>query len=53
MSKSVKRNNKYISDEVESRPMHEEHRARLQQKKLVSALRSKNTAALLQIEEEY
>jgi hypothetical protein len=53
MSKSVKRNNKYISDEVESRPMYEEQRTRLQQKKLVSALRSKNATALLQLEEEY
>lgn len=53
MSKSVKRNNKYISDEVESRPIYEEHRARLQQKKLAAALRSKNAMALLELEEEY
>jgi len=54
MSKSTKRNNKYISDEVESRPMYEEHRTRLRQKKLISALRSKNAEALLQLtEEEY
>jgi hypothetical protein len=53
MSKSVKRNNKYISDEVESRPVYQERHARLQQKKIVSALRSKNAMALLQLEEEY
>lgn len=54
MSKSVKRNNKYVSDDFEFRPIYEEHRARLQKKKLVSALRSKNATALLQLtEEEY
>ncbi len=54
MSKSTKRNNKYISDEIETQPMYKEHRVHLQQKKLISALRSKNTEALLQLtEEEY
>lgn len=54
MSKSIKRNNKYVSDEAEFRPVYEEHRKRLQRKKLVSALRSNNAIALLQLtEEEY
>jgi hypothetical protein len=43
MSKSVKRNNKYYADDMyEILDNHEEHREHLKEKRLRSALRSKN-----------
>lgn len=53
MSNSVKRNNKYYSEEYESHDV-QEHRERLKEKRLRAALTSKNWNILQRItEEEY
>ena len=54
MSKSIKRNNKYFSEEYESYPIVEEHRTHLKEKRLRAAMTSKNWNILQRItEEEY
>ena len=53
MSKSIKRNNKYFAEEYEQ-CIHDDPHARLKEKKLRTALRSKNWNILQRItEEEY
>ena len=54
MSKSVKRNNKYFSDDYDMHENYEEHRAHLRDKRIRAALKSKNINALYELtEEEY
>lgn len=48
MSKSIKRNNKYFAEEHEAYD-YEDHRQRLKEKRLKSALKSKNINALYDI----
>lgn len=51
MSKSIKRNNKYFSEETEAYD-YEDHRERLKEKRLRSALKSKNVKALYDLMED-
>jgi len=51
MSKSIKRNNKYYAEENEAYE-YEDHRDRLKEKRLRSALKSKNVNALYALMEE-
>ena len=54
MSKSVKRNNKYLAEDYASFDDHQEHREHLKEKRLRAALTSKNWNILQRItEEEY
>ena len=54
MSKSIKRNNKYFSEDYEFHDDYEEHREHLREKRLRAALKSKNIHALYELtEEEY
>lgn len=53
MSKSIKRNNKYFGEEYESMNDHyEEHRQHLREKRIRSALKSKNINALYHLDED-
>lgn len=51
MSKSIKRNNKYFAEEYEAHD-YEDHRERLKEKRLRSALKSRNVNALYDLMEE-
>ena len=51
MSKSIKRNNKYFAEEHEQYD-YEDHRERLKEKRLRSALKSRNVNALFDLLEE-
>jgi hypothetical protein len=54
MSKSVKRNNKYLAEDYASFDDHQEHSNHLKEKKLRAALKSKNWTILQKLtEEEY
>lgn len=52
MSKSIKRNNKYFGEEFDSHDNYEEHRQHLREKRLKSAIKSKNIRALYELNEE-
>lgn len=53
MSKSVKRNNKYYGyDEVDQQNHYESHDIKLKEKRIRSALRSRNKRAILDLYEE-
>lgn len=55
MSKSIKRNNKYYGyDEYDYGEVHEDHTQKLREKRIRSALRSRNKNAIFDlIEEDY
>lgn len=52
MSKSVKRNNKYYGYDDEHESYHEDHGQKLKEKRLRSALRSRNKNAIFDLIEE-
>ncbi len=54
MSKSVKRNNKYYGNDDEYTEYYEDHGRKLKEKRILSALRSRNKSAIFDlIEEDY
>jgi hypothetical protein len=54
MSKSIKRNNKYYSDDEYYQDNYEDHSKKLIEKRIRSALRSRNKNAIFDlIEEDY